>query len=353
MRGINPHYWTNNLCLSTNLISYISNYVKSGGYMVEERAVVLWMPHIIFSDKDIAPAGKLILTEILNLLRVNRQHCWASNEHFAEMFGLSKRNVSYHIDLLSKSGWIISKAIKECDLDFCTLRETGWHRHIVAGETLSKILDGLSGKSTDPMKNTSKPMKYSSIPYEVDKADKYIHINNNEIIDKSIGETPKSEYGNEEINDILKRYEVEIGSIPTDKRPRAVAQNIRQIIKSFIARNARLFLEVRGTELTFDYVLTRSWNAYKTKRYYQDTEKLETFKLKMKAYLADAEKKLQREGGVRSGVQEDGKRAFTRDGRIPDHQAISVLAQAPRSRTTENSQGLGGLLPKMSKEPRR
>lgn len=124
--------------------------------MRNDTALILWIPQIIYSDKDISPTAKLILAEIFNLLKINNQ-CFASNDHFANMFGLERANVSYHIQSLIKHGWIFSEALKHCQREECIFKDKGWHRHIIAGETLSKILDSLSKKTIDPIKSDLTP----------------------------------------------------------------------------------------------------------------------------------------------------------------------------------------------------
>jgi hypothetical protein len=117
----------------------------------EERTIQLVIPHIIYNDDKLSGYAKLILAEIFNLLKVERQHCWASNNHFAEMFNITRREAIYHFQLIEKEGWIISKAYNKCTLDFCHLKNKGWHRHIIVGDKLAKIFDALVQKRTSPL----------------------------------------------------------------------------------------------------------------------------------------------------------------------------------------------------------
>lgn len=155
---------------------------------------VIWLPQVIYSSRKLTPNAKLILSEILNLLKLDRRYCWASNKHFADMFGLEEENVSYHIQQIKKDGWIKCESVKICKMDTCSLKDTGWHRHIYPGNTLSNILDTLTGIDTttqipplsnkldSPIKDTWEP------PYQV-YAKQDIHKDTK---DKSlVGTSPK------------------------------------------------------------------------------------------------------------------------------------------------------------------
>ncbi len=121
--------------------------------MQENKNIVLWIPYVVYSDTKLSGNAKLILAEILSLLKVDRRWCWASNGHFAEMLGLERRNVSYHINQLEKNGWIKTEATKNCDIEECRLGNSGWHRHIFPGTPLSKILHSLGSQTSEPMKS--------------------------------------------------------------------------------------------------------------------------------------------------------------------------------------------------------
>jgi len=105
----------------------------------------------------------------------------------------------------------------------------------------------------------------------------------------------EKDYGDGEVNQILKAFESKIKHIPADSKPRQVAQNIRQLIHSFVKREAEVFQKLRGEPLTFDYVHSKAWEWYMQKDYAVATEKLETFKAKMKVFLDDVSKKLKEE----------------------------------------------------------
>ena len=59
----------------------------------------VWIPAEIWINTEITPMEKMILTEINSL--DGDEHCFASNKHFSEMFGISTRQVSEHIGALA------------------------------------------------------------------------------------------------------------------------------------------------------------------------------------------------------------------------------------------------------------
>lgn len=100
---------------------------------------------------------------------------------------------------------------------------------------------------------------------------------------------------NPKIEEILTLFERYTGHIPADRNPRQVAQNVKQLIDSFVKRNQETYQQTKQQELTFAYTLGKSWEWYAKKKYCEDTEKLLTFKLKMKVFLDDIEKRLLQE----------------------------------------------------------
>ncbi len=125
----------------------------------ESKPYQLIMPLAIYNASDISATSKLILTEIFNLFKAGNKQCYASNGHFAEMFNLKKTTVSMSILQLQKRGWIISKAYKLCEIENCSLKQKGWHRHIIAGNTLSNILDSLSNQLNTLSKKEGYPIQ--------------------------------------------------------------------------------------------------------------------------------------------------------------------------------------------------
>jgi len=118
-----------------------------------KKSFIIWLPHAIYSAPKLNGNAKLILGELLNLLKVNRRYCWATNKHFSQVFNLQKANVSYHIKSLEKAGWIKIEIVNKCKFEDCPLKTKGWHRHIYPLPPLSNILDSLSSKTEEAIKS--------------------------------------------------------------------------------------------------------------------------------------------------------------------------------------------------------
>ena len=67
-----------------------------------------WLPIELLKDKDTTMQEKLILVEI-NQLSMLDKGCIASNNHFAELFGIKKESVSRSISSLENKGYITTK----------------------------------------------------------------------------------------------------------------------------------------------------------------------------------------------------------------------------------------------------
>lgn len=166
----------------------------------------LWLEPEICGNTTLSGNAKLILSEILSLLKANGAF-WASNGHLARRLGLTKNNVSYHIQEIKKLGWIKSKPVKHCGLKDCKKKGAGWHRHIYPLEPLSKILERLSNnldslpKDLDTLSSKSgEPIKSSRLINNTsnnsdNKSDNQSHTHSSE------SETPS--YEEEDIGDAL------------------------------------------------------------------------------------------------------------------------------------------------------
>lgn len=111
---------------------------------------------------------------------------------------------------------------------------------------------------------------------------------------------------NPEIDRIIDDFKKITGHIPADKYPRRVAQNIRQITSTFLRVHSTLFLELRGQELTKDYIFEKFYLNLMQKKYLADIEKLETVKLKLKVYLDLIAQKLEAEKKAKSLISMPG-----------------------------------------------
>ena len=73
--------------------------------MTTERAFLgVWIPKEIYLHKGLTPTEKLLLAEITSFSK--NGVCFASNEHFSEFLGISKRQVSRLISHLNDLGLI-------------------------------------------------------------------------------------------------------------------------------------------------------------------------------------------------------------------------------------------------------
>jgi DNA-binding Lrp family transcriptional regulator len=180
---------------------------------------IIWTPKVIYSDRKLSANAKFILSEILNLLKLDNRYCYASNTHFANMFGLDEKNVSYHIQQLKKEGWIKCEKVKICTIETCPLKNDGYHRHIYPSTPLSSILDAMNGidrtsQSTPLVADTRPPSGVPLTPYP-QILEPYIenNIENNtkskDIVSKLTRQTTveslceKKEFGNQDISLIL------------------------------------------------------------------------------------------------------------------------------------------------------
>lgn len=63
------------------------------------------MPIAIFERSDLAPREKLLYAEILRLSKANGE-CIAGNDHFAQLFAITNRQVSRIISHLKEVGLV-------------------------------------------------------------------------------------------------------------------------------------------------------------------------------------------------------------------------------------------------------
>lgn len=110
-----------------------------------------------------------------------------------------------------------------------------------------------------------------------DKNDKNITVNSN----REEPQVPR----NKDIDFILDTYKKYMGFYPTDKKPRQVAQNIKQITNSFIKRNAEKKVFV------FEEIIEKAFKWYMDRDELKG-ETLEVFKRKMRILFDKTESKL-------------------------------------------------------------
>lgn len=72
-----------------------------------QRAYYAIIPAKVRYDKELTPNAKLLYGEITALCN-ERGYCWASNQYFAELYGVSKQSISCWINALAARGYVKS-----------------------------------------------------------------------------------------------------------------------------------------------------------------------------------------------------------------------------------------------------
>lgn len=73
--------------------------------MEQQKAYYAIIPANVRYDKDLAPNAKLLYGEITALCN-EKGYCWASNQYFAELYGVSVLSVKRWINLLVAKGYV-------------------------------------------------------------------------------------------------------------------------------------------------------------------------------------------------------------------------------------------------------
>lgn len=244
-------------------------------YSVQARLpqlLQLWM-HLLLSanfeekkwydgqQENIIPAGSLI----------------TSQKHISETLDISRTSVRTCLSHLVKMNMITIKVTNK------------WTQVWIVNWGKYQSVNSDSNQQADHRITNDK----TSTEHQLNTTKEYKDIKNTRIL-TNVNRT--SPFGSEEINLVIGEFSKRLGRIPADKYPRKVAQNSRQVINGFIKRQGKVFSKVRGTELTFSYVLEKSWDWYMSKDYALKTEKLESYHSRLRVFIADKEKQLETEG---------------------------------------------------------
>ena len=75
-----------------------------------QRSYYAIIPANVRYDKDLTPNAKLLYGEITALCN-ERGYCWATNDYFANLYGVSKTSISKWVNSLVQKGYVSSELI--------------------------------------------------------------------------------------------------------------------------------------------------------------------------------------------------------------------------------------------------
>lgn len=124
---------------------------------IEKHGLYIVIPYQIYTRRKVAAQAKLILGEIMALLKVETPFVWAGNAHFGKLFGIKGETASYHINRLMKLGFITRQIFKHgCNDSLCPIQKLENHRHIYPTSALLDISNSLSSRLKEPSQTPSK-----------------------------------------------------------------------------------------------------------------------------------------------------------------------------------------------------
>ena len=84
----------------------------------------VWIPREIWLSEELSLLEKVLFVEIHSL--DNERGCFASNQYFADFFGMSARQISTHIGSLKEKGYIHITIVNQNER---TIRSSGKYAH--------------------------------------------------------------------------------------------------------------------------------------------------------------------------------------------------------------------------------
>ena len=169
----------------------------------------IWIPAHVWLDDNINLTEKCLLAEIDSLSDIDG--CFASNQYFADFFGLSKDRISKLISGLRKKGYItVELTYKEgtCEVDKRIIKLNTYSYYYLGGST---HLGGI-GENNDYITNNYNINNNNNIPKTSKKKTtkevrhKYGEFKNVLLSDKDL-EKLKKEYGEELVEKYIKKMD--------------------------------------------------------------------------------------------------------------------------------------------------
>jgi hypothetical protein len=191
----------------------------------------------IMHDSNLNQSQKFILAEIEQLSQLDKG-CIATNNHFSELIGITKENVSKNINDLEKKGYIAIELAKG----------TRNHTRII---TLTKIV-------TPPYQNSNPPLSKQQETKENRTSNK---TNNTSSADYSIFQSAWNEYAN-------RTGKSKIALLTQKRKDKILTRkkeipNLEEIFTAILNNKANSSFLRNGNFFTFDWIFENDTNIIK------------------------------------------------------------------------------------------
>lgn len=167
--------------------------------MPDKKSYYAIIPATVRYNKTITANAKLLYGEITALCN-EQGHCWAKNEYFAELYGVSKTSISKWISSLVDAGYIQTRTV------YAEGTKQIVRRYIYIADPIEEKLNTYLTKVKDPIEEKLKDNNTNRI------------LQKNIDTKVSIGQVQKDEYGKPEINEMLELWEQNISPITANKK---------------------------------------------------------------------------------------------------------------------------------------